>query len=78
MLQKSEKKVLQLKIIDFGRASKYEDPDTGFDHRGFRSDLRNIIGMYCSVFCGSKIFDFHLPDWEADIGNVRVFLINHS
>ena len=75
MLQKSEEEKPKVKFLDFGRSSKYDDP---VDTQGFRSDIRNILGMCCSIFGGRKINNFHQLDWVSEIDNVSTLYIEFN
>ena len=83
MLQKSSKKVLDMKIIDFGMAAKLETPDAGLDFRSFRADIASVLRVFCAL-CVTNEFN-NVQDiqtnWKSGLQKVSVgfyfCLVNH-
>ena len=74
MLQKESENSLNVKILDFGLAKRFDGP-LGLDFDGFRKDIGEVVRLFSALYTGQE-FDSAKDardTWESKLDEVNIY-----
>ena len=77
MLQKESENSLNVKILDFGLAKRFEGP-LGLNFDGFHKDIGEVVRLFSALYTGEEFDNVRdaRKNWKSKLNEVNIYVIN--